>query len=125
TIALAVHRVQAARRPSTVSKRLTDGHDAGVRSCVTNKLIGPHVPEPFGLGHDTVTVSEEVGQDLKRFGAEVEPGSSAVQLIALGIQDVVVKEVAHRPVLLVYGGTRRAPWAQRATGIGGPSPRCS
>lgn len=93
--------MQAARRPSSVSQRLTDGHDAGVQRGVTNKLIGPHVLEQFGLGHDTVTVGEEVGQDLKRFGAEMEPGSSAVQLIALGIQDVVVKDVAHRPVLLV------------------------
>jgi hypothetical protein len=107
-IAMAVHRVQEAWRPSTVSQCLADGHDARVQGGIANELLGPHVLEELGLGNDTVAVGEQVGQHLKPFGAEVDPRPSAVQLIALRVQDIVVKEIAHHPALLVNLRARRA-----------------
>src|SRR6266702_3609909 len=54
--------------------------------------------------------------------AQVDRCPGAVQLIALGVQDIVVKEIAHHPALLVNLRARRASGLQWVIGIGGPSP---
>jgi len=98
-IALAVQRADEVRRPPSLSQRLTHRLNTGFQRFVPNKLVRPQVLEEFLLGDHTILMAQEVGEHLKGFPPELDGLPSAMQLMALGVEDIVTKAVAHRPTL--------------------------
>ena len=119
-IALAVQRAHETRGPPPLSKRLAQRRDTGFQDFVPDKLVGPQVLEEFVLGHHPIAMGQEVGEDLQHFAPHLERRASAMQLSALGIQDIVAKEVAHRPASL-----SPAEPLQSQLPVGGNSPQVS
>ena len=54
----------------------------------------------FLLGDHPLAMRQEIGEHLEDFAPEFERLPSVMQLIALGIQDIVAKDVAHHPAFL-------------------------
>jgi len=54
--------------------------------------------EEFVLGHHPTAMCQEVGEHLQGFAPELNGHPRTMQLSALGVQDIVAKEIAHRPV---------------------------
>ena len=72
----------------------------GFQHIVPDKLVGPQVLEQLLLGDHPLAMRQEVGEHLKHFAPEFDRRPRAMQLGALGVQDIVAKEVPHRPTLL-------------------------
>jgi hypothetical protein len=58
------------------------------------------VLEELLLGDHPLVMRQEVGEHLKGFAPELHWLPRAMQLMALGVQDIVAKEVPHCPALL-------------------------
>src|SRR6266540_1146410 len=99
-IALAMQRADKVRRPSPLPQSLTQYLDTGFQRLVADKLLRPQVREEFQLGNHPVAMRQEIGEHLKDFAPELDGFPSMMQLLALGIQDIVAKEVAHRSAFL-------------------------
>ena len=56
--------------------------------------------EEFLLGDYPLAMRQEIGEHLKHFAPELDGLPSVMQLMALGVQDIVAKDVVHRPALL-------------------------
>src|SRR5262249_47937865 len=96
-IALAVQRAHEARRPPSFPQRLAQGSYTGFQRFVADKLVGPQVLAEFLLGNHTIAMCQEVCEYLKDFAPELHQSPSLMQLIALRVQHIVAKGVAHRP----------------------------
>ena len=100
-ITLAVQRAHEVRRPPPLPQRLAQRCDTGFQNRVPDKLVRPQVFEEFVLGHHPIAMRQEVGEHLKGFAPQLDGRPRTMQLSALGVQDIVAKEVAHRPPLSV------------------------
>ena len=56
---------------------------------IPDKLPRPHLLEQFVSGHNTVVVRQEIGQDLAFLGPQRYQRACPMQLIALGIEEIV------------------------------------
>src|SRR4029453_10424189 len=68
---------------------------------------------------------QEVGEHLKDFAPEPDRCPRVLQLLALGIEDIVAKDVTHRPTVLVTLALilpQGIPWAAAPQGSHTPSP---
>src|SRR5262249_14840505 len=95
-IALAVQRAHEARRPTPFPQRLAQGLHTGFQRLVADKLVRPQVLEKFLLGDHTIAMCQEVREYLKDFAPELHQFPSVMQLIALRVQNIVTKGIAHR-----------------------------
>jgi hypothetical protein len=118
-IALSMQRAQEARRPPALPQRLAQRLHTGGERLVADKLVGPQVLEEFLLGHHPLALRQEVGEHLKDFTPELYRLSSAMQFLALGIKDIVAKDIAHHPTLPAAS----EPIVLQDTHVGGRSPR--
>ena len=96
-IALAVQRAHESRRPLPIPQRLAQRCDTGFQNRVPDKLVRPQMFEEFVLGHHPIAMCQEVGEHLKGFAPQLDGRPRTMQLSALGVQDIVAKEVAHCP----------------------------
>ena len=87
-------------RPPPLSQRLAQCCDTGFQRGVPDKLVGPQVLEELLPGDHAVAMRQQVDEHLKDFAPQRERLPSVMQLIALGIQDIVAKRVAHRSTFL-------------------------
>ena len=99
-IALAVQRPHEARGSAPLPQRLAQRLDTGFQHLVPDKLLRPQVLQEFLLGDHPLAMRQEVGQHLKGLAPQLDRRPGAMQLGALGVQDIVTKAVPHCPALL-------------------------
>jgi hypothetical protein len=63
---------------------------------IPDKLSRPHLLEQFVFGYYPVTVRQQIGQDVAFLGPQRYRHAGPLQLIALGVKEIVTETVAHR-----------------------------
>jgi hypothetical protein len=79
----------------TIPNRLPHRHDVTVQRGIPNELLGPQILQQFLLENDPVPMRQQVREDLKRLGLQRHGFPGMMALIALGVEAVVAKDVAH------------------------------
>src|SRR5262245_38633268 len=102
-IALTVHRAQEARRPSPLPQYLAQRPHTGGQRLVTDKRVGPQLPQEFLLGDDPRAMRQQIGEYLKHLAPDPHRYTRVLQLLALSIKDIVTKAVPHRPAFSAPG----------------------
>ena len=86
--------------PALYPQRLAQCLQTGFQRLVADKLVRPQVLEEFLLGNEPLAMRQEIDEHLKHLAPELERLPRAMQLLALRVQDILAKDVAHRPLLL-------------------------
>jgi hypothetical protein len=108
-IAAPAHGAQEPLAVPVIAKRLADVPDVAIERRIPHKLAWPHMFEQFLLEHHPVSMRQEIGQHLIHLGPQRNGHAAPVQLIALGIETIVAKEIAHRPRLRLSRETAVRP----------------
>jgi hypothetical protein len=81
---------------AVIANSLADSENPDMQRRIPNKLPRPHLLEQFVFGHNTVAVRQQIGQDVAFLGPQRYQHAGPLQLIALGVEEIVTKTVAHR-----------------------------
>jgi hypothetical protein len=118
-VALPVQSMDAARRASRLPQRLAQRLHTGFQRLVPDKLLRPQLLQEFLPGNHALTMRQKVSEHLKDFASQFDGSPCALQLMALGVQGIVAKGVAHCLALL-SAAVPSAP----STSWGNSAPRC-
>src|SRR5262245_23428032 len=94
---------------AVIAKRLPDVHDVAIERRIPHSLAWPHMLEQFLLEDYPVIMRQEIGQHLIYLGPQRDGHTVPVQLIALSIEAIVAKDIAHWHMLRPSRGTSFRP----------------
>jgi hypothetical protein len=80
---------------AAIPNRLPHCHDVTVQRGIPHELVGPQILQQFLLEDDPVPMRQQVREYLKRLGLQRHGFPGMMELIALGVEAVVAKDVAH------------------------------
>jgi hypothetical protein len=102
---------------AAIPEDLPHGHDVAIERAIPDILARPQMLQQFLLADHPVALRHKVGQHLKHLRRQRDGHPGLVQLIALGIQAIVGKEIAHHPLLPPQSAPTTCDTARRAHGV--------
>jgi hypothetical protein len=88
-----------------IAEHLADIHDIAMERRIPNRLPWPYMFKQFVLEDHPVIMPQKIDQYLIDLGPQWDEDAAPVQLIALGIETIVAKDIAHRHRLHLSRGT--------------------
>jgi hypothetical protein len=85
-------------RLGTVLQGMAGGSNTAAQGIVRDELVRPQALEELIAGDDAVAMRQEIGQDIKDLRSQRDESPASTQFIALGVEAIVAKDIAHRPV---------------------------
>jgi len=100
---------------AVIAERAAGRLDAAGQCRLTHETTTPHRVEEFLLGHESVVVSDQLGQHVEHLRFDADHPIAAAQFVALGVEDEVV-EPPHSLGARLRRGGRRLGCGQRHSG---------
>jgi hypothetical protein len=102
---------------SAVTDSLAELLDPGGQRRLRDELVPPHDIQQLGLGDHTVSVLDQMSEDVEHLRLDVHQFAATPQLVAGCVQHTALEPVPHRQIVAAPGamagnGTRRA-WSDR------------
>jgi hypothetical protein len=79
-----------------IPNSLPHRRDVTIQRGIPHKLVGPQMLQEFLLKDDPIPMRQQVREHLKRLGLQRHRLPSLVEFIALGVEEVVTKDIGHR-----------------------------
>jgi hypothetical protein len=103
-----VQRLDDTRRPRAIPERVADQADTAFHGRLTHGGLGPQVVKQLLFAEDPVAMLHEIGQHFEYLRLEGHDLAFAAQLVAVRVERVRPKDIAHG-ILLVSGGRGPTP----------------
>ena len=90
----------------TIADRPARCRNTGAQGLIANGLPRPHLGDQRVLGHHRVTMLQQIGKHMQDFRSQRHASPVLTELIALGVEGIGAKAVAHEGLLagMIRGG---------------------
>jgi hypothetical protein len=95
TIAPTTYRPNEALAAPIVTHSVARLHDSMIQSSPTHEAFRPDVLYDLLSGHDTVTVRDEIGEDIEHLRFNRIQDISTPECVEPGVEDILAKKINH------------------------------
>ncbi len=85
-------------RLETVLQGATCRSNTAAQGIIRDELARPQALEQLVAGNDAVAMPQEIGENIEDLRAQRDGFSGSTQFIPLGVEAIVAKDIAPRPV---------------------------